>query len=252
MSHQAAAPRCLPEGLRERKKQATRRALSLAAMHLAVQRGIDNVLVEDIAAAADVSPRTFNNYFASKYEAICATAMDRGRELGTALRARPDGEPLWDAISHAVLDVHAAADRAPDKDWIAGLRVVIRSPELQGEYLKSRYVMQHSLAAAIAERTGTDPAGDMQPRVLAGAVTAATQVAMECWLFADPPVPLAPLVARALRTLRGALPGAAASGPAPAGPAAGTGPAPAGAAAGPDTDTEPAALPPRPDLLRET
>ncbi|HEY5017289.1 MAG TPA: helix-turn-helix domain-containing protein, partial [Streptosporangiaceae bacterium] len=59
-------------GLRERKKLATRQALGAAAMRLAIERGLENVLVEDIAAAADVSPRTFNNYFASKYEAICA------------------------------------------------------------------------------------------------------------------------------------------------------------------------------------
>ena len=62
-------------GLRERKKLATRQALGTAAMQLAVERGLENVLVEDIAAAADVSPRTFNNYFASKYEAISALAL---------------------------------------------------------------------------------------------------------------------------------------------------------------------------------
>jgi AcrR family transcriptional regulator len=208
----SAPEEALREGLRERKKQATRKALSQAAMRLAIQHGLDALLVEDIAAEAGVSPRTFNNYFASKYEAICATALDRSREIGAALRARPDGEPLWDAITAAVLQVHSAADRAPDPDWIAGLRAVIRSHELQGEYLKSHYMMQRSLTAAIAERTGTDPAADMLPRVLAGAVAAAVQVAMERWLFADPAVALAPLMATALHTLAGALPQAAAAG----------------------------------------
>src|ERR1700684_3472572 len=71
-----------PAGLRERKKLATRQALGAAAMRLAVERGLENVFVEDIAAAADVSPRTFNNYFASKYEAICALALDRSMQIG--------------------------------------------------------------------------------------------------------------------------------------------------------------------------
>ena len=61
------------------------------------------MLVEDIAAEAGVSPRTFNNYFSSKYEAICALAMDRGRLIGESPQERPADEPLWEAISHAVL-----------------------------------------------------------------------------------------------------------------------------------------------------
>ena len=72
--------------------------------------------------------------------------------------------------------------------------------------------MQHVLAAAIAERTGTDAGSDMFPQVMAGAVTAATQVAMERWLFADPPVALGPLIRRALRQLTEALPAAASPG----------------------------------------
>ena len=68
-------------------------------MRLAVERGLDNVLVEDIAAAADVSTRTFNNYFASKYEAISALMLDRSYRIGEALRARPAGEGLWEAIA---------------------------------------------------------------------------------------------------------------------------------------------------------
>ena len=85
----AADPAQEPSGLRERKKVATRHALGVAAMRLAIERGLENVLVEDIAEAAGVSTRTFNNYFASKYEAICALALrsrhaDRRRAPGAA------------------------------------------------------------------------------------------------------------------------------------------------------------------------
>ena len=89
-------------GLRERKKQATREALRLAALRLAVEKGWEQVRVEDIAAEAGVSTRTFNNYFASKDAAFLATAYDRGARIQAALAAQPADEPLWSAVIEAV------------------------------------------------------------------------------------------------------------------------------------------------------
>jgi AcrR family transcriptional regulator len=190
-----------PDGLRERKKAATRRGLGIAAMRLAIERGLDNVLVEDIAAAAGVSTRTFNNYFGSKYEAICSLAMERGRLIGAELRARPADEPLMDAITSAVISPYEPGDQPPDKAHIEGIRLVVRSPALQGEFLRTQYVTQQEIAAAIADRIGTDPA-EMFPRVMAGAVAAATHVALDRWLSADPPTALVPLLKEALGQFR--------------------------------------------------
>jgi AcrR family transcriptional regulator len=190
-----------PPGLRERKKLATRHALAVAAMRLAVRRGLENVLVDDIAAAAGVSPRTFSNYFTSKYEAICSLAADRGGRIAEALRGRPAGEPIWDSITAVVLAEYAAASTAPDPRWIASWRLVIGSPVLRAEHLKTQAVTQRQLAAAIAARTGADGPGNMFPRILAAAVLAGCQAAMEQWIGAEPPVPLAPVIQAALRQL---------------------------------------------------
>src|SRR5262249_40580589 len=170
-------------------------------MRLAIQRGLDNVLVEEIAAEAGVSARTFNNYFASKHEAICALAMERSQRIGAELRNRPAGEPLMEAITNAVIEPYAAGTQVPEKGWTDGVRRVIKSPALQGEYLKTHYAAQRMLAAAIADRTGSDLEADMFPAVLAGAVTAAIQVAHERWLHADPPVAVVPLIKQALGAL---------------------------------------------------
>lgn len=89
-------------GLRARKKRETRVALSQAAIRLCVQHGWDNVTVDDIAAAANVSVRTFRNYFSSKAEAIAASHLERMLRIADELRARPVTEPLWDSISCAV------------------------------------------------------------------------------------------------------------------------------------------------------
>ena len=195
-----------PAGLRERKKVATRQALGVAAMRLAMERGLDNVLVEDIAEAAGVSARTFNNYFTSKYEAICALAFDRAMRVGAALRERPASEPIWAAITAAVMSEYGAADRALDEQWMAGIRLVTSTPALTGEYLKVQAMTQYSMAEAIALRMGAKAAGSMFPRILAAAVTAAIQAALERWLHADPPVALAPLVRQALRQLADGMP----------------------------------------------
>jgi AcrR family transcriptional regulator len=188
-------------GLRERKKVATRKALGVAAMRLAIDRGLDNVLVEDIAEAAGVSPRTFNNYFASKYEAICALGFDRAMRIGAALGERPSAEPIWQAITGAVMTEYGLADHALGEDWMAGIRLVTSTPALRGEYLKVQAMTQYSLAEAIAIRLGANPAASMFPRILAASVTAALQAAMDRWLHSDPPVPLAPLVRQALGQL---------------------------------------------------
>jgi AcrR family transcriptional regulator len=199
-------------GLRERKKLAVRRALSSAAVRLAVERGLENVTIEDITAEADVSVRTFGNYFSSKYEAICATGTDRARRIGAELLARPAGEPLWAALVFAVLAHYEGADRAPDRERLAGLKLVLSAPAIRGEYLKINAEMQQALAEAIAVRTGVDLGvdlgQDMYPQILAGAVTAASQVAVRRWFAADPPVPLRPLLRQALDQLATACSGA--------------------------------------------
>jgi AcrR family transcriptional regulator len=169
-------------GLRERKKRETRLALSLAAVQLVVERGWHNVTIEDIAAAAKVSDRTFRNYFSSKAEAIASRHLDRTVQVADELRGRPAGEPLWDAIVQAVL-AHYRSPRS-DRPREGGsdadaLRAVLAEPAMQGEILKVNAAAQAELAKAIAERTGADPVRDLYPKLVAATVNAATAVAME-------------------------------------------------------------------------
>jgi AcrR family transcriptional regulator len=196
-------------GLRERKKQQTRAALSWAALRLAVERGPAAVTVEDIAAEADVSPRTFNNYFANKYEAIVWRHLDRFARIADELRTRPAAEPLWPALIAATQAVFGApdpADPGPTAEWTAGVRLLLQQPELRGEFVKAAAAAERELATAVAERTGTDPGREMHPRLVAAAVGSAVHVASEQWLRADPPVPLGLLLADALEQLAAGLP----------------------------------------------
>ena len=170
-------------GLRERKKAETREAIARAAVRLALERGPENVRVADIAAAADVSPRTYNNYFASIPEAICALASDRVLQLPDAVRGRPAGEPLDEAVANAMLSL-----QDDDSSARSLARMVIHDPVLRGEFFKAIMARDAALAQVIAERTGTSP-GDLYPQVLTAAISGALRVAGQRWLHdgnADP------------------------------------------------------------------
>jgi len=196
-------------GLRERKKQETRAALSWAALRLAVERGLAGVTVDEIATAAGVSPRTFNNYFASKHEAIVWRHVDRFARVADQLHTRPATDPLWTALTDAVRAVFGTPDPAepgPPSEWTAGVRLLMAQPELRGEFVKASAAAERELAAAVAERTGTDTDQDMYPRLVAAAVGTAVHVASEQWLRADPPVALVSLLDDALRQFASGLP----------------------------------------------
>ncbi|MFC1401629.1 MULTISPECIES: TetR family transcriptional regulator [Streptacidiphilus] len=199
-------------GLRERKKAETRAALSWAAIRLTVERGFDQVKVEDIAEAAGVSPRTFNNYFSSKAEAVVARQFDRYLRIAEALSERP-AEPLWDAITHAVLpqfgpDAETAAHPVGDAArWRAGVYAMIaQQPALQGEMLRAGSAAEARIAEAVAERTGTDPAKDLYPHLVAAAVLAAVNTALTHYLRSDPPVPVERLLTEAITRIAAGLP----------------------------------------------
>ncbi|KAA2253838.1 TetR family transcriptional regulator [Solihabitans fulvus] len=193
-------------GLRERKKLETREALGWATVRLVVERGMDNVSVEDIAAEAGVSPRTFNNYFSSKAEAIAARHLARVRQITVLFQARPATEPLWQALTAAVVEQAGIGHGPPDPKWLTGVKLMIAERALQSAFVEAAIVSGRELAVAVAARTGTDVDRDLYPRLVAAAVGAANQVATEQWLAADPPIPLAPLLREALDQFSAGLP----------------------------------------------
>ena len=170
-------------GMRERKKLATREALSAAALRLALEHGPQNVRVDDIAEAAGVSPRTYNNYFSSREQAIMVgLAAERGAPVAAALRARPVDEPLEHAVVGALIEQYSD-DGEPDRDTLA---LITSAPALQTEFLDTIAAIERPLAEAIAARTDTDRQAGLGPEVLAAAVSAAARVAAQRWLQPEP------------------------------------------------------------------
>ena len=145
--------------LRERKKQATREALRTAALRLARAKGPENVRVDEIAEAAGVSPRTYNNYFPSREHAIVAGIV-AAREL------RADGD-----IVEAVIEYYT--DAPGD-----GMLMIATNPALRNCYVETATGIEAAIEAALAGR-GIDKA---DAEVLAAALGAAAKVALRRWL----------------------------------------------------------------------
>jgi AcrR family transcriptional regulator len=200
-------------GLRERKKAQTRTALASAAMRLALECGVENVTVEAIAEAADVSPRTFRNYFSGKEEAIVAELVDGMGYIADGLRARPAGEPLWESLRHA-LALSALLPPEQMEELAVKVRMVMASRALLGSQLTIFEQLGQELTVVIAERTGTDARRDLYPRLTAAVAANALRLAVFMWLESNGRLDLAEVTADALALLRAGLPEPGAARPA--------------------------------------
>jgi AcrR family transcriptional regulator len=168
---------------RERQREETRRDLALIALDLASERGLANVRVPEIAAAAGVSARTFNNYFPSKEAAIAWPATRRFRRIANTLAERPADESLGEALVATIRDLYSAPpalDQATS--WMGKFRVLAATePALRAEYLRISDAGEHVLAGAIAQRTDAGES-ELRPKVLAAMVVGAERAAIRHWM----------------------------------------------------------------------
>jgi AcrR family transcriptional regulator len=147
-------------GLRERKKLRTRATLIEAAAELCLRQGFDNTTVEQIAAAADVAPRTFSRYFATKDSVIAAIADDLDAHIADALEHQPTDITEYEALLLAHLEVFG---RALDHQTQAfkGMAVLIQIVNASASLKASAFAFQRASAnaslAVLSRRMGLAP-----------------------------------------------------------------------------------------------
>ena len=122
-------------GLRELKKKRTRATIVDVAARLCAQRGYENTTVDQIAAAADISPRTFSRYFPSKEAVIGALVEDTSEHVAEALSRQPRDITEHEALARAHIELFRAAERGDPEamsfDRMSGfLRILNNSPLL--------------------------------------------------------------------------------------------------------------------------
>jgi AcrR family transcriptional regulator len=188
-------------GLRERKKRATRQALHSAALRLVAERGLDEVTIEEIASAADVSPRTFFNYFGSKEDVIVNPDPDRVERLRAALEAHESDEPPL-AVLEAVLLGQLAEVTDRREEWLLRLRLVREIPALTPRHLAAFDAMERVFVEEVARRLQRDPIADVEPSLIAGVAMAAMRSAIARWSAGDGHRSLPQLTREAFASLR--------------------------------------------------
>src|SRR5512132_3185155 len=136
------------EACRRVGKQRTRQALRQAAVRLFLERGFEATTIADIAAAAEVAPRTFFSYYQTKEDVVLGEITQRFDCVRGVLQQRPEGEPLLAAFRRAALEI-AAELQAPE-DQRRAARVILATPAIQARIRDRMGQWEDELAAMIA------------------------------------------------------------------------------------------------------
>jgi AcrR family transcriptional regulator len=164
-------------GLRERRKQEARQAISGVAMAMFEARGFDEVTISQVAEAAGVSKMTVTNYFPRKEDLVFDRAEVIISSLADAVAARAPGESLLAAVRRDYAERIAAGDVTLGVPTPAFARMVGGSHALTSRRREIADLAEQSLGDAIAAEAGAD---DPQQRIVAAQLASVYRV-----LFAE-------------------------------------------------------------------
>lgn len=178
-------------GLRERKKLERRRCIEAAAIDLFEVNGFDGTTIEDIAAKADIAPRTFFYYFATKEDVVLADYATRLELIIDELGERPEGEGPWAALRASFLVV-AADYSAQRSQLVRRFAIMAENSSVYARSLQLQAGWEDALADVLAGRIGSN--GDIEPRLLAAAALACMRSSLQHWLLTGHETPLPELI----------------------------------------------------------
>jgi AcrR family transcriptional regulator len=170
-------------GLRERKKARTHEAIVVAAIDLFEKQGYDATTVEEIAAAAEVSERTFFRYFESKLDVVMAPKSGEEPKLEDLLAARPTDESPVEAFRQVVRSELAAALEADDLR-VRQFRLVMRTPSLRSFAHEHFNEHRDGFARVFADRMNV-PEDALAPQIMATTVSGVMWTVVDRWVEED-------------------------------------------------------------------
>ncbi|MFF9813566.1 TetR family transcriptional regulator [Streptomyces sp. NPDC014006] len=172
------------ETLAQRKRQLVADELTQAALTLLARDGFDAVTVDEIAAAAGVSKRTFFRYFASKEDVVVQFLAGMGTAMGEELAGRPAAESPSAALRATVWrSIDACAGHA--ERALPVVQLILRTPALLGRFLERQAQWREVLAQEVARRLRLDPVTDLYPQLAAGMALTAFHAVLQRWCDSD-------------------------------------------------------------------
>lgn len=169
-------------GLRERKKDATKRALSATALRLAQEAGYHSFTIADVCARVGVSRRTFSNYFSGKAECVVGACETWMSAVFRDVHATPRGTGLVDLMLLVVLNIDDATLAEMEQFNL----LTQAEPELQAQAFAIDQQMTADISAELGLLLSADP-GDVRIRLLAAFAMAATRTCLDGWLLTGRP-----------------------------------------------------------------
>ncbi len=189
----------------DRQRDALRHEITATARRLFVERGFDATTVDDIAAAAGISRRSFFRYFGTKEDVVLGDLKTRGEAIADALAARPAEEGPWEALRAAFLEILPRIIPDPVAE-VAMIRMTKDAPSLRARSVEKRALCLEPLVPILAARLrGPDP--EMAARVIVSSVLACYHVAADAWAATDGTADMLGCYDEAVASLRASLQG---------------------------------------------
>ncbi|ROS74912.1 TetR family transcriptional regulator [Curtobacterium sp. PhB130] len=178
MSDTSTEPR---PGLRDITRDAVRARIAAVAIARFDADGFERVTVEQIAAEAGISARSFHRYFPAKEDAVIGDPARHRGALAEAFRARPSDEPVWTALREAFVQMVARGGEDSETGR-RSVRVMTSAPSLRARNLEKHQAWADVLTPLVARRIdGTDDDLDLRARTIVQAALGCFDVAITTW-----------------------------------------------------------------------
>ncbi|WP_224369520.1 TetR/AcrR family transcriptional regulator [Hyalangium versicolor] len=167
-------------GLRERKKARTRQEIVEAALELFEKKGFDETTIDDVAAAAEVSPRTIFRYFATKEDLVFLGQEEENRQIALLLKEVAKSADPIEELMRATRTVLLAPSATPEQ-FVRCQRLIERTPSLRAYQGRLFRKIEELVSSALLPARGSKH-DVLHARLLAAVYLAALNVVMSSWI----------------------------------------------------------------------